>query len=103
METSSNEGSLLNIEKMNGTNFPFWKEQLYNVLVQKKHVNLINYEGVKPEEMSTKDWSDLDELAKSTIMMSLDKSVYYNVKKTKTSYELWAQLCGLYEQKSAAS
>ena len=33
MATSLSEGGLLfNIEKLNGTNFPFWKEQIYNVL-----------------------------------------------------------------------
>ena len=48
MATSSNEsGSLFNIEKLDGTNFPFWKEQIYNVLVQKKQVKPIKLKGVK--------------------------------------------------------
>ena len=40
-------------------------------------------------------------MAKSTIILSLDKSVYYNVNEAKTSSALWQKLCGLFEQKSA--
>ena len=103
MASSSSESSLFNIEKLDGTNFPFWKEQIYNVLVQKKQVKPIKLMGVKPEAMGREDWEDLDELARSTIMLTLSKSVYFNVKDTKTSHELWEKLCDLYEQKSAAS
>ena len=49
MATSSNESSLFNIEKLDGTNFPFGKEQIYNVLVQKKQVKPIKLKGVKPK------------------------------------------------------
>ena len=82
-------GSLLNIKKLNGTNFSFWKAQIYNYLVQKKHMKPIKFKRVKLEDMDMDDWNELDELAKSTIMLSLNKSVYYNVNKTKTSYKLW--------------
>ena len=80
---SSSEISLFNIEKLDGTNFPFWKEQIYNVLTT------IKLKGIKPEETSDIDWQDLDELAGSTIMLTLSKSVYFNVKDAKTSFELW--------------
>ena len=60
-------------------------------------------QGIKPEDMSTDDWDEMDELARSTIMLTLSKSVYFNVKEMKTSYELLHKLCDLYEQKSAAS
>ena len=103
MAISSNETSLFNIEKLDGTKFPFWKEQIYNVLVQKKQVKPIKLKGVKPEGTTQADWDDLDELAKSTIMLALSKLVYFNVKDMKTSHELWQKLCGLYEQKSVAS
>ena len=103
MMGSSSESSLFNIEKLDGTNFPFWKEQIYNVLVQKKQVKPLKLQGIKPEGMSADDWDEMDELARSTIMLTLSKSVYFNVKEMKTSYELWQKLCDLYEQKSAAS
>ena len=65
------------------------QEHVNNVLVQKKQVKPIKFKGVNPKDMSKmKDWSELDELAKSKIVLSLDKIVYYNVKRTKTSYEL---------------
>ena len=36
-------------------------------------------------------------------MLTLSKSVYFNVKDMKTSFELWQKLCNLYEKKSAIS
>ena len=98
--THESSGSIFNIEKLNGTNFPFWKSQIMNVLVQKKQVKPIKLKGVKPEAM---DQDKIDELTKSTIVLSLDKSVHYNVNENQASYQLWEELCGLFEQKSAAS
>ena len=86
---SSSENAMFNIDKLDGTNFPFWKEQIYNVLVQKKQIKPIKQKGVKPEGMEQDEWQDLDELARSTIMLTLSKSVYFNVKDKTTSYELW--------------
>ena len=100
---SSSENSLFNIKKLDGTNFPFWKEPIYNVLVQKKQAKPIKLKGVKPEGMSDIGWQEMDELARSTIMLTLSKSVYFNVKEMKTSFELWQKLCDLYEKKSVAS
>ena len=37
--------------------------------------------GIKPENMDMNDWHDLDELARSTIMLTLSKNVYFNVNK----------------------
>ena len=51
---SSSESSLFNIEKLDGTNFPFWKEQVYNVLVQKKQARPIKLKGVKLEGQAHK-------------------------------------------------
>ena len=73
------------------------------MLVQKKQVRPIKLKDIKPEEMSDIDWQDLDELARSTIMLTLSKSVYFNVKDAKTSFELWQKLCDLYEKKSEDS
>ena len=72
-------------------------------MVQKKQVKPIKLMGVKPKAMGKEDWDNLDELDRSTIMLTLSKSVYFNVKDTKMSHELWEKLCNLYEQKSVAS
>ena len=59
-----------------------------NVLVQKKQVKLIKLKGVKPKAMDQDDWDKMDKLAKSTIMLSLDKSIHYNVNENQTNYQL---------------
>ena len=101
--THESSSSIFNIEKLNGTNFPFWKSQIMNVLVQKKQVKPIKLKGVKPKAMDQDDWDKMDKLAKSTIMLSLNKSIHYNINENKTSYQLWEELWGLFEQKSAVS
>ena len=102
MASSLSERTAFHIEKLDGTNFPFWKEQIYNVLVQKKQVKPIKLKGVKPEAMDPEKWEKIDKLARSTIMLAMTKTIYYNVNKCVTSYDLWSKLCTIYSQKSAA-
>ena len=101
MASSLLENTVFNIEKLDGKNFPFWKELMYNVLVQKKQVQPIKLKGVKPKDMDRDAWSEMDELSRPTIMLSMLKTIYYNVNKIVTSYDLCSKLCSLYEQKSA--
>ena len=68
-----------------------------NVLVQKKQVKPIKLKGVKPKDLMQDERSNMDELAKSTIMLSMSKSVYYNVLDTVTSYEKIVQPLGTEE------
>ena len=86
----------LHIEKLYGTNFPFWKKQIYNMLVQKKQVKPIKLKRVKPKAMDPEEWAEMDELAWSTIMLAMTKTVYYNVNKCVTSYDLWSKSCTIY-------
>ena len=53
--------------------------------------------------MSQEQSSDMDELAKSTIMLVLSKSVYFNIKVMTKSYQFWQFLIDLYEKKSVVS
>ncbi|MCO5557845.1 hypothetical protein L7F22_011417 [Adiantum nelumboides] len=101
--TSNSDTMLFNIEKLEGHNYAYWKEQIYNVLVQIKQSKPIRLQGVKPDDMNADDWIELDELARSTIMLTLHKSVYFNVKDTSGAYGVWSALRNLYEKKSAAS
>ena len=71
--------------------------------MQKKQVKLIKLKGERPECMDTDEWEELDELACSTIMLTLSKNVYFNVAEETTAYGVWQKLCDLYEKHSAAS
>ncbi|MCO5602061.1 hypothetical protein L7F22_056188 [Adiantum nelumboides] len=84
-------------------NQAYWKEQIYNDLVQKKQAKPIHLASLKPEDMDMDEWIELDELARSTIMLTLHKSIYFNVKDTKGTYGVWQALNNLYEKKSATS
>ena len=72
------------------------------MLVQKKQAKPIKLKVVKPEDMTQDAWSNMDELARFIIMLSMSKSVYYNVKDMVIDYDLRKKLCDLYEQKSAS-
>ena len=102
MATSSQD-ALFSIKKLDGTNFTFWKKQIWQVLVQKKQIKPIKLKGNRPEDITAAAWEELDELACSTIMLSLAENVYFNVAEEKIAYEVWKKLCDLYEKQSAAS
>ena len=99
----SQDSSLYNIKKLDGTNFPLWKKQIWHVLVQKKQIKPIKLKGIKPEDMDEEEWNKMDELALSTIMLTLAESVYFNVTDEVSAYKAWTKLSDLYEKQSAAS
>lgn len=102
MASFSSQETLFDIEKLDGTNYHFCVENCYNVLVQKKQIKPIKLKGVKPKEMEVVLWEKLDELARSTIMLTFPNNVYFNVHKEQTNYGIWKKLCELYDQNSAA-
>ncbi|MCO5602625.1 hypothetical protein L7F22_056759 [Adiantum nelumboides] len=98
------EDTVFNFEKLDGTNFSYWKDQIWDILVQKKQIRPFKLHGVKSENMASDDREELDEMCKSTITLSLLKSVYYNVKDAEGgAYELWQRICDMYDKHSAAS
>ena len=60
MASSMNEGNIYNIEKLDKTKFPLFKEKVFNVLVQKKKAKPVKYEGKMPNTMSREDWEEMD-------------------------------------------
>ena len=54
--SSLGERELYNIRKFNGTNFSMWKEQIKDVLVQKKQLKSILGPTAKPVDMSEEVW-----------------------------------------------
>ena len=55
---SSHGENLYNIKKLDGTNFPFCKKKIWQVLVQKKQIKPIKLKGERPEsiKVSGKSW-----------------------------------------------
>ena len=101
--SSSGECELYNIRKFDGTNFSMWKEQIKDVLVQKKQLKPILGPTAKLVDMSEEDWAELDALAKSTIRLHLAESVYFTVVSETTSFNLWKKLCSTYEKETASN
>lgn len=71
--------------------------------VQKKQIKPIKLKGIKPEDVDEDEWNEMDELALSTIMLTLAESIYFNVADEVLAYDAWTKLSGLYEKHSAAS
>ena len=70
--SSSDSSSLLQIRKLEGSqNYDVWQTQCYNVLLQKKQHIPIKNKGVKPTLVIDDEWEAIDELAMSTIMLSV--------------------------------
>lgn len=71
--------------------------------MHKKQIKPIKLKGERPEDMEADEWEELDELACSTIMLTLAENVYFNVAEERTAYDVWQKLCDFYEKRSAAS
>ncbi|MCO5578288.1 hypothetical protein L7F22_032128 [Adiantum nelumboides] len=53
--------------------------------------------------MDEDKWNEMDELALSTIMLTLEKIVYFNVADEVSAYDAWTKLSGLYKKQSVAT
>lgn len=82
------ENEFFSFKKFDGTNFSLWKEQIRDVLIQKKQIKPLAGVEAKPANMSEDDWNELDALAKSTIRLHLAESVYFTVVNEQTTEDL---------------
>ncbi|MCO5614233.1 hypothetical protein L7F22_068513 [Adiantum nelumboides] len=104
MASGSESGNLLHIKKLEGAhNYAIWKKQCYSVMLQKKQAKPIKTEGNKPANMTDEEWEEVDELARSTIMLSVSDSLLFNVENEDTAWGMWKRLEDLYAQQSATS
>jgi hypothetical protein len=67
------------LKKFDGKNFPLWKMQMEDVLVQKDLLMPLMGFAKKPATMADEEWKILDQKALATIRLSLAESVYFNV------------------------
>ena len=93
----------IEIRKFDGSNFALWKNQMRDVLVQRKQTRPLGGKAKKPNDMDDDDWEELDALTMSTIRLHLADSVYFTVLDSQNSEELWKKLCNTYEKETAAN
>ncbi|MCO5577030.1 hypothetical protein L7F22_030852 [Adiantum nelumboides] len=72
-------------------------------MLQKKQAKPIKLKGRKPDDIEDEEWEEMDELARSTIMLSVSDSLLFNVENEKSAWGMWKRLEELYAQQSAAS
>ena len=97
--SSSDSASLLQIKKLEGAkNSDIWQTQCYNVLLQKKQHKPIKEKGVRPNTITPEAWEEMDELARSTIMLSVADSLLFSIRDEQTSWKMWTRLQELYAQ-----
>ena len=90
----------LEIRKFDGSNFSWWKNQMREVLIQRRQLRPLGGEGKRPEGMSKDDWEEPDLLAMSTIRLHLADNVYFTVLDCDSSEMLWTKLCSTYEKET---
>ena len=78
----------IEIRKFDGSNFALWKNQMHDVLVQKKQTRPLGGKAKKSDDMDDDDdWEELDALTMSTIRVHLVDNVYFIVLDSKNSKE----------------
>ena len=99
--SSSIDNAIFNITNLNGTNYGYWKSQIWQVLMHKNHVKPLRLSGQQPAGMANEAWEDLDAYYKSTIILSLTEHVHYNVvDEAQMAWQLWEKIKNLYDKKS---
>ena len=89
---------MYDIHKFDGNNIALWKEQMQDVLVQKKQ-RLPIMQATRTENlgMTHIEWDELDAMAKSTIRLYLAESIYFTILECAKTYATWHKLINTYE------
>lgn len=94
--------SLFQIKKLEGAkNYDIWRTQCYNVLMQKDQYKPIKAKGVKPSNITDEQWEKMDNLAMSTIMLTVVDSLVVGIRDEPTAWRMWQRLEDTYAKKSA--
>jgi hypothetical protein len=89
----------IEIRKFDGSNFALWKNQMGDVLVQRRQTR----QTKKLVDMDNDDWEELYVLTMSTIRMHLANSVYFTALDCKNFEELWKKLCTTNEKETTSN
>ena len=99
---------MFDIKKFDGSNFALWKEQIQDILVQKKQIAPITFATreaalTKPFQVTQFEWEELDAMARSTIRLHLAKPIYFTILDCATMHATWLKLCNTYEQNTPSN
>jgi hypothetical protein len=96
------------VEKLNGTNFPFWKFQISFILKQHGLMDLVTGKEVCPAPVLENDvvknaaeitsWTQRDVSASNSILATLENRCQRTLINCKTANEIWYRLTSQYEQ-----
>lgn len=108
MASSTKDSSVFDIKKFDGSNFVLWKEQIQDILVQKKQrapIVFATRQATLTEHfpLTQFEWDELDAMARSTICLHLAESVYFIVLDCTTAHATWLKLCHTYEQNTPSN
>eukprot|EP00250_Pteridium_aquilinum_P021200 c25051_g1_i1 orf=1172-1807(-) len=108
MASSMKDRDVYDIKKFDGSNFALWKEQIQDILVQKKQkapILFANRAAALTEhfQVTQYDRDELDAMARSTIRLHLAESVYFTVLDCNTAHATWQKLCNTYEQNTPSN
>ena len=106
--SSAKDNSGFDIRKFDGSNFGLWKEQIQDILVQKKQrapIAFATRQAALTEhfQVTQFEWEELDAMARSTIRLHLAESVYFTVLDCPTVHATWLKLCNTYEQNTPSN
>ena len=106
--SSAKDSSGFDIRKFDGSNFGLWKEQIQDILVQKKQrapIAFATRQAALTEhfQVTQFEWEELDAMARSTIRLHLAESVYFIVLDCPTVHATWLKLCNTYEQNTPSN
>ena len=105
MASSTKDRSVFDIKKFDGSNFALWKEQIHDILVQKKERAPIVFATrqvalTEHFQLTQFEWEELDAMARSMICPHLADSIYFIVLDYATMHATWLKLSNMERRKS---
>lgn len=95
--------NVVKIEKLDGSNFLYWKKRVTLLLKIKKLWTVVNGERIRPDKEETAAvWDESDVEAMSILVNSIDDNIFKQVMTADTSNTLWIELLSIFEKRSDA-
>lgn len=95
--------NIIKIEKLDESNFFYWKRRVTLLLKTKKMWLVVNGELTRPRKTEEAiEWDELDVEAMSILVNSMEDSIFKQVMAAEASNALWNELLYIFEKRSDA-
>lgn len=91
----------INVEKLSGENFGFWKFQMGVTFRARKLLAIVDGSLTRLGSEDPAEWDDKDAACQSMLLSAIEPKLIRRLTTCKTSNQMWRRLCLVYELNAA--